>query len=34
LLWRQVINGDIHDVVNVRHLESIRKSHQACQKVR
>jgi hypothetical protein len=33
LLWRQVINGDIHDVVNVRHLESIRGSHWACQKV-
>jgi hypothetical protein len=24
LLWRHVINGDIHDVVNVRHLESVR----------
>jgi hypothetical protein len=22
LLWRQFIHGDIHDVVNVRHLES------------
>jgi hypothetical protein len=22
LFWRQVINGDIHDVLNIRHLES------------
>jgi hypothetical protein len=24
LLWRQVINGDVHDVANFRHLDSIR----------
>jgi hypothetical protein len=33
LFWSQVINGDIHDIVNVRHLESARRSHRACQKV-
>jgi hypothetical protein len=33
LLRRQFIKGDIHDVVNVRHLESARVSHRACQKV-
>jgi hypothetical protein len=33
LLRRQIINGDIHDVLNIRHLESINVSHQACQKV-
>jgi hypothetical protein len=24
LFWRHVINGDIHDVLNIRHLESAR----------
>jgi hypothetical protein len=24
LFWRQVINGDIHDVLTIRHLESTR----------
>jgi hypothetical protein len=24
LFWRQVINGDIHDVLNIGHLESTR----------
>jgi hypothetical protein len=24
LFWRQVINDDIHDVLNIRHLESAR----------
>jgi hypothetical protein len=24
LFWRQVINGDIHDVLNIRHPESAR----------
>jgi hypothetical protein len=33
LFRRQFIKGDIHDVVNVRHLKSIGVSHQACQKV-
>jgi hypothetical protein len=33
LFWRQVFNGDVHDVANFRHLDSTRGSHQACQKV-
>jgi hypothetical protein len=24
LFWRQVIHGDIHDIMNIRHLESAR----------
>jgi hypothetical protein len=24
LFWRQVVNGDIHDILNIKHLESAR----------
>jgi hypothetical protein len=34
LLFRiQVINGDVHDVANFRHLDSLDVFHRACQKV-
>jgi hypothetical protein len=33
LFWSQVINVDIHDVADFRHLDSTNGSHWACQKV-